>query len=879
MIYVLGNNYEVLGILSNTLPDAVPFYEDLFTSSLTGHLSLTFNVPYNTDVSDAIIVEGLLIYRTPENKLHLMRITEVGETSQGSEKYKSVVAENCAIGDLSRSVVRPTDPFTNTYNLKNLLTTVLAGSGWSVGTVEVPDNVTMEFTIDTYTNTMKVLQDALDLWQVEPEFVVELDGLRIKSKKVNIYINRGKPLNTTFVYGVDIKDVSRVMNSNEVITTIIALGKAGEDKKKLTIETATDPLDPSWDGDFVRSGDMLYSKWALQVFGKGQHRIGLYENDDITDPNVLLAHAQQELHNRSVPTVSYTINLQYLKEYTNIEEAKPIDIGDDILVIDTSFTPELRIQARIVEKAISWANPENNAVTLGAVREVLQDPLMIIKPVQKKVSYSAPAWDDAAVKAQEVSEKVNSGVITNDAGVETAIPVQQLEVKDNNNQPIFSVDADTGTVIMNVYDDAAESGTTVMKVDGQNGASFTAITSDKLAVNGQMFVDNLDGIPYYNPDTREIEVSNAEQMNEVLKKMPKYIYRRTVIKFKNDITGVFMLEGFHGEGELIIALEEYSLYGSMAFTRNTCRIGLSASTGMIIGQPQDVQIGNYIHDAMIMVIGCPEITLYGLKIYGSDVAEWGVRVHQSNIILTNVEVYNCKQCIHGENSFMTIINNKGKAKSGYGLGVSACVIVGEGSIPQGSGGTSEAQAYSGSRGTIKQVTFTADAGAATPVTPQPITKRFYETSARSWRTVYNNWRSDNDVTQGVWDSAYGHHRGFWFFGEELRNTLNGKTITSIKLYVTRSTGAGYSTAPIKIVAHSLASASTGSSDPLPYMFTANAKTVNMSSGQSMWIDVTSEMAFLFSSGAARGFGIYTSSTSKTEYAKMLPDITVEVTYS
>ena len=175
-------------------------------------------------------------------------------------------------------------------------------------------------------------------------------------------------------------------------------------------------------------------------------------------------------------------------------------------------------------------------------------------------------------------------------------------------------------------------------------------------------------------------------MAQVLSQLPKYIYRRLVIRFKNNITGNFILEGFYGGGEIVIAQDNYTLTGTYAFLRNSCRIGLSNGTnGKITGLASGTDIGNYNLDAIVNIIGCTEVELFGLKIYGgsgSTFSPQGIFVAQSNVIISSAQIFNVNTCIQTRAAQVYIGNCAGKARNGFGVNATQLSIIGgTGTVP------------------------------------------------------------------------------------------------------------------------------------------------------------------------------------------------------
>jgi len=171
--------------------------------------------------------------------------------------------------------------------------------------------------------------------------------------------------------------------------------------------------------------------------------------------------------------------------------------------------------------------------------------------------------------------------------------------------------------------------------------------------------------------------------------------------------------------------------------------------------------------------------------------------------------------------------------------------------------------------------------AAPPPPPAPTivtrTKQFTSYHGDAWNEASNGWHtSEDDVLQGRYSSSLGLYRGCWFFSSDLRNTCyNAKEIKSIKLRVTRANSSGNSGG----VTHTLKCHGYGSKPSSMPGFHPESQTFVASRGQTLWIDVTAEFKSRFKAGTAYGFGLYTSSTSSSQYSRCSSNAIVEVTYT
>lgn len=486
LIFLLNDLEAIAGVLSNTLPDAIPFYEDTFTERLDGSEELNFSVPTVTKgdfaITDYLINEALIIFRTRYGLLKLMRVMDIEESSVGKITTKNVMCESASVAELSRTIVRPFNYVYDNekeegsyveYNFTTLelFQQILQGSIWKLGRFELDITSNIPYTLDTYENAYKLLLDVATLVEVELEFRVEFDGINF-IRYLDVYKQRGSHSNMTFSYGIDLTEVTRTIKSEETINGILALGKAGSDGKRLTITSATDPINPIFAHDFYIDGDTVFSRWGIDRFGKGRYYVGLFDDSDVTDPNYLLALAQRELEARSVPKIEYSMTVLSLKQFTGLDEYKPVRLGDDLLIIDTSFRPELRLTARVVELTTSYSSVSNEEVILGNLQEVIQDPLVAIKDLKDYVNNKGGQLESKASGAQvethvaDTVSHVTQGEKDNwDSKIEEAPNTGVQYARQSQNWVVVSYDY--GSLLGDPYDSGSMTVALNNKVNGQ----------------------------------------------------------------------------------------------------------------------------------------------------------------------------------------------------------------------------------------------------------------------------------------------------------------------------------------------------------------------------------------------------------------------------
>lgn len=770
------------------------------------------------DIADDIIIENLVIYKTRYNKLELMRIIEVNEANEDGTVIKDVVCENAGIGDLSRTLVvpKPTDEEGNIqeteFNIIEIMDYILTTSDWGYR-IEYDASEDFEFLFDKYDNCYSYLKKLSELKGLDMTYDLKLQGLQIIEKTV-VLKQLGDNSNTMFQYSIDLTEVTRKMDSKDVITTLLPVGSSDETKNKITIDSKfrTATIDPIFADDFVINGKEIYSKWALNRWGKGRHRIGYYENNDVTDPDLLLAYAQQELNNRIYPNIEYAMKLITYQEFTEFETNKDVRLGDTVLVVDKTFNPELRVMARIVELTTSRCDPAGDNLIVGNVQEVIQDPLFIIQDLKKTVGLGNGHWNVGVkgdVKKKEVyAETIRAG-----------------------NQVL-------GTVMENI----------------------TTFTGLNLSTNLYTF-----------------QVANATELNKLTDTdLPKFLSKRVEIQLTGNIQGNVYIEGFQGGGEIILVQNGYDIEGHVYFMRNTCRCGISATTGEINGDARSDVYGNIPAGIMLVVAGCSEFTAYGLNMTTNNSATYGIYVTQSTAIIEECDISGMTHAIYCKNSNVSLTSCVGSSNT-YGVTSSYGGHIGSSNtIPIGTTASNNISATTSTAGT-----FTGTATGISPTTPTTKTQLFYPTDADTLKSSYPlgsgtaTWQSSDDIRQGSWNDPEYEFLGFWAFGTAIYDLIQAATtVESIRLFINRKSGEGYSTTPINIHVHQTETIGAGTIQ----IYNANVE-IEVSRGEGTWVDVTTLKTYFQSSNVGKGFCLWANNYRNESYANFFQDCVVEVTYT
>jgi phage minor structural protein len=387
LIFVLNTKERIVGVLNNSAPLSCPYFSDKHIENLaTGVHSYEFSVPASHETAGVLEAEGFVIITDLDDK-------ELEEIGNDSGYIKSVYCEHIAISELLVDVVRPIK--LESYTLEQSFTIILDGSLWELGTVDYTESLDVEF--GQYVTVLEALHTLMDLYQVEVQYEVVFKNGVLEKRLIHVQKQRGRITHKPFLYGKDLIEVKRTINTEEVISALIGIGKGDASGKQLTLAGFawgdTSSYYTDFEADYVTSNDLL-QRWGVN----GKHKFGLYISEK-TEPVQLFVDTVEELKRRSTPSNKYECLVITLERITGYEADK-VRVGDTAIIHDIEFKPELILEARVIELTRSYTAPENDAVVLGSYKPINLGNFATIDYLQKKIQQKEQLWETTAYKVE-----------------------------------------------------------------------------------------------------------------------------------------------------------------------------------------------------------------------------------------------------------------------------------------------------------------------------------------------------------------------------------------------------------------------------------------------------------------------------------------------
>lgn len=394
MYIILNAKLERIGTLDNQSRNGTHFWGDLITRKIadddaevsTDNVSSSFDRFDNSantkfwghsleslsvrasDLDAGLLRQGNhLAYQDPDNHhWYVMRIISVRDSvNDAGVHYKTISATNLCIWKL-KNTIQPSHRMLNANSCK-AFNYLLADTGWYLDPHNIIVGGSHDIEFDGRTSSQSKLQELCQAYGAELDAWVEFDeAFRVALKRVEIYRQIGKDNGARATYGDNILSIERNIVDTSLYTRLYVYGANG-------ISCA-----PANDGKpFVQDqvANMIYNP---PIDGAGKTYLeGVISSDIISTPQALLTWGKRQLKLFNHPRANYNIQLG-----GNFQA----NLGDTVRILDLKMDPELTVEARVIERRLSFSDPTQNTAVVGEYTTVKVFPPDFINKLQTKIS-------------------------------------------------------------------------------------------------------------------------------------------------------------------------------------------------------------------------------------------------------------------------------------------------------------------------------------------------------------------------------------------------------------------------------------------------------------------------------------------------------------
>lgn len=284
-----------------------------------------------------------------------------------SENLTTLIGVQSGIEELRKSVVLDKRP-KNTF-ARPVIDELLAGTNWQARFVSETSQRSTNF---YYISTFEALKKVCQVWNLEMQFFVEVNGNKIGARYIDFKQKIGEATGKRVVYGHNALQILQEVERTNLFTALIGRGK-GEEISAPSEENATgtygrritfeevvwetkkgNPVDKPKGQKYVELPEMTKRYGIKNADGTMRAKVGFVVFEDEEDKNALIRRTYDELVKASRPQLTLKTSTVYLKG---------VKIGDTIRVV--RHDKKLDYDTRIFEITFNRLNNESSDIKLG----------------------------------------------------------------------------------------------------------------------------------------------------------------------------------------------------------------------------------------------------------------------------------------------------------------------------------------------------------------------------------------------------------------------------------------------------------------------------------------------------------------------------------
>lgn len=335
-----------------------------------------FTLTTDRYVSDRLTVEMLDLTAQELEQVEYMAIQSIDDAhkfhffyiaQKFSEKLTTLIGVQSGIEELRKSVVLDKRP-QNTF-ARPVINELLAGTNWQARFVSETSQRSTNF---YYISTFEALKKVCDVWNLEMQFFVEMNGNKIGARYIDFKKRIGEATGKRVVYGHNALQILQEVERTNLFTALIGRGKGEEVSasnneggqagygRRLNFENVVwekakgAPVDKPKGQKYVELPEMTKKYGIKNADGTMRAKIGFVVFQEEEDANVLIRRTYEQLVNASRPQLTLKTSTVYLKD---------VNIGDTIRVV--RHDKKLDYDTRIFDITFDRLNDESNDIKLG----------------------------------------------------------------------------------------------------------------------------------------------------------------------------------------------------------------------------------------------------------------------------------------------------------------------------------------------------------------------------------------------------------------------------------------------------------------------------------------------------------------------------------
>lgn len=266
--------------------------------------------------------------------------------------------------ELAGTVLKSQPGKNSPVNATAALTAALAGSRWSVGTVEP---TTLSGASFYYLSGYEALGLVVQNWGGEVDATVTISGSQVGSRRINLLNHLGSSdIVDIFEYARNVSGIKRIAEDAPFTCRIIPRGAAIESDsggygRKIGIAN----VNPTGQ-EYLENSDIV-DQVKLPNGSGYVYPTQVVEYPDIEDPQLLYDTALADLPKYTTPQISYEVSVLNIEGWQLAENQRisALKLGDAVAVIDHEYPGGLKLTGRVTRLDANYLDTRYNVATIG----------------------------------------------------------------------------------------------------------------------------------------------------------------------------------------------------------------------------------------------------------------------------------------------------------------------------------------------------------------------------------------------------------------------------------------------------------------------------------------------------------------------------------
>ncbi|HFR3690931.1 TPA: phage tail spike protein [Streptococcus suis] len=276
-----------------------------------------------------------------------------------SDELTTLIGVQSGIEELRKSPVydkRPQNAFA-----RDVITDLLAGTNWQARFV---GETTPHSTNFYYTSVFDALKKVCEVWDLEMQFFVEMNGNRIGGRYIDFKRRIGEAVGKRVVYGHNALQILQEVERTNIFTALVGRGKGEETGagygRKITFEDVTwstdqgKPVNKPAGQKYLELPLMTQQYGIKNADGSMRPKIGFVDFSEEENPEILIERTYRALVDSARPQLTLKTSSVYLKG---------VKVGDTIRVV--RHDKKLDYDTRIFEITFNRLNNQSSDIKLG----------------------------------------------------------------------------------------------------------------------------------------------------------------------------------------------------------------------------------------------------------------------------------------------------------------------------------------------------------------------------------------------------------------------------------------------------------------------------------------------------------------------------------